>query len=70
MWIGLHYTEGLWRWTGRVSTILPVDDASWDTGQPNESVASPYGCVRYDLKGIHDGYPHWTEYAICERRKK
>lgn len=69
MLIGLHYTDGAWRWTGRIDTILPNDDASWAGGYPLEISDKPIGCINYLWSGINNCFDrHDSGYAICEQR--
>lgn len=71
MWIGLLKTGGVWRWTGRMTTIVQADDAVWQRGEPSGTTyTQPYGCVKFNWSGINDCSRTWSKgHVICEQKK-
>lgn len=71
MWIGLRNTGGVWRWVGRVTSALPVDDDSWENAPAAVNIPRfPYGCVYTKWSGIRSCNRVYTGgYPICEKRE-
>ena len=70
-WIGLRPVDGIWRWHGRITSIL-ISDTLWNDDEPDHNDGSTCGCVtdRHgdDGKGICDCICTQKQYYICEKQ--